>query len=344
MSPMQYVDSKERLALKTIFQENRFPNSCSMCPSRESMGLKSTRKEAIRVYNERYNFDKFKVEDNVDILRFELRFSNLCNYKCRMCEPFSSSELAKEMKAEGTFTGDTVIHSKQQHIEELKALSHNLKSLCLTGGEPFLIKEYYDFLDYLIEKDYASNIEVEIFTNCSVYNEKMISKLLKFKSVRFVVSLDGVNKTAEYIRHGCKWETVRQNALRFATLPFDFYFNVAISQYTLLDVSNLAKFLMELYEVNNNIKTKCYAVIAPSDLHFLNMPSHHRQRAFDEINKAVETLKPSNFDIFVKEISDMKSNIENTAPVNPDAYIRFTEKLDKLRGESFEEVFGISLK
>lgn len=343
MSPLEYVKSDQRLALKKSFEENKFPNACHMCPSREKMGLKSTRKEAFRVFNEKYNIEKFKVEDDIDFWRFELRFSNLCNYKCRMCEPYSSSELAKEMQADGRFTGNTVIRSPQQDIEELKLLSHNLRVLCLTGGEPFLIKEYYDFLDYLIEQDLASKIEIEIFTNCSVYNEKFISKLLKFKNVNFVVSIDGAGKVAEYIRHGCDWETVRENALRFASLPFTFYFNTAISQYTLLDVSNLAKFLMELYEVNNNIKTKCYSVIAPSDLHFMNMPIHHRSKAFDEIDKAVQILTPSNFEIFNKEILGMKENIASRDPVNPDSYIRFTQNFDKLRNESFEDVFGISL-
>lgn len=343
MSPNEYTQSEQRLSLKNSFEKNEFPSACHMCPSREKMGLKSTRKEAIRFFNETYNVEKFKVEDDIKFLRFELRFSNLCNYKCRMCEPYSSSEIAKEMLANGEISGNTVIRSSQQDIEELKALSHNLRSLCLTGGEPFLIKEYYDFLDYLIEQDLASNIEVEIFTNCSVYNDKLISKLMKFKSVRFVVSIDGVGKTAEYIRHGCDWKTVRENALKFAKLPFNFYFNTAISQYTLLDVSNLAKFLIELYEVNNTIKTKCYSVIAPADLHFMNMPIHHRAKAFSEIDEAVRILTPSNFDIFNKEILGMKENISSRDPVDPDAYVRFTKKYDALRNENFEDVFGISL-
>lgn len=344
MSPMQYMKSDIVRSLKQDFVNDKFPSQCNMCERREAMGLKSTRKEAIRWYNEKYQTNKFEVDEDVSLFRIELRFSNLCNFKCRMCEPYSSSELAREMKEHSEFHLDPVIHSSDDQIEELKKLAHQIRSLCLTGGEPFLIKEYYDFMDYLIEQDLAKNIFVEVFTNCSTYNEKFISRLLKFKHVRFVASIDGVGKTAEYIRHGTKWETVRENILRFAKLPFDFHFNTAISQYTLLDVSSLAKFLMEIYEVNNNIKTKCYAVIAPHDLHFLNMPAHHRPRAIDEVNKAVEILTVSNFDIFAKEIVDMKTNLENTEPVNPLAYIEFTEKLDKRRNENFKDVFGISLR
>lgn len=348
-SPMEYVKSDERKQLKQQFVNNQFPTNCQNCTFRESMNLKSTRKEAIQVYNERYNFSKFSVDDDIDLVRLELRFSNLCNFKCRMCEPYSSSEIAKELIKYDNFVfkenpGESILRSEDRDIQELKQLAHQIKSLCLTGGEPFIIKEYYDFLDYLIENELNKNIEIEIFTNCSVYNPIMIEKLLKFKSVRFVVSVDGVGKTAEYIRHGTNWQTVKENILRFAKLPFEFYFNTAISQYTLLDVSNLAYFLMELYEVNKDIKTKCYAVVAPGILNFVNMPMHHRQRAAEEIDKAVEILKPSNFDIFKKEILGMKKALETKQPIHQNAYIDFTEMLDKRRNESFEDTFGLRLR
>lgn len=350
MEPMQYVKSDIRQALKEDFVNDKFPSQCNFCESRESMGIKSTRKETIRWFNtNRPETRKYELNEDVDVMRLELRFSNLCNFKCRMCEPYSSSELAKELaEYDGykfpAFGSETVIRSDQKQIEELKQLAHKIKALCFTGGEPFLIKEYYDFMDYLVEEDLAKDIGVEVFTNCSTYNEKFISRLMQFKSVRFVASIDGVGKTAEYIRHGTKWNVVRENILRFAQLPFDFHFNTAISQYTLFDVSNLAKFLMEVYEVNNNIKTKCYAVISPYDLHFLNTPIALRQRMYDEIDDAIRILTPDNFAIFTKEIADMKANLETTPPMDDKVFIEFTEKLDKRRNESFEDVFGMKLK
>jgi organic radical activating enzyme len=347
MPPMQYLESDELRHMKENFLNNKFTSHCTMCESREQMGIKSTRREVIKWFNKRTE-TKYSMDDKFSIRRLELRFSNLCNFKCRMCEPYSSSEIARELKKYETFQlaiDDPVIRSSDQQIEELKKIAHNINVLCLTGGEPFLIKEYYDFMDYLVEKDLAKNIMIEVFTNCSTYNEKFISKLLQFRQVRFVVSIDGVDQTAEYIRHGTKWETVRENILRFAKLPFDFHYNTAISQYTLLDVENLAKFLMEVYEVNKGIQTKCYAVIAPSELHFLNMPKHHRPRVYEQIDKAVEILNVSNFDILTNELLDLKRNLqENPEPVDLMAYVEFTEKLDKRRNENFKDVFGISLR
>lgn len=350
MGPMEYVKSDIRQSLKEDFLNDKFPSQCVLCESRESMGIKSTRKEVIQWFNtNRPETKKYELHDDNDVLRLELRFSNLCNFKCRMCEPYSSSELAKELaEHEGfeffDFGSETVIRSDQKQIEELKQLAHKIRSLCLTGGEPFLIKEYYDFMDYLIEQDLAKDIIIEVYTNCSTYNEKFISRLLKFKHVRFVASIDGVGKTAEYIRHGTKWNVVRENILRFAQLPFEFHFNSAISQYTLFDVSSLAKFLMEVYEVNKSIKTKCYAVVTPYDLHFLNTPESMRQRVYDEVEKAIEILTVDNFAIFKKEIAGMKANMQSTSPQHPEMFIVYTQKLDDRRNENFEEVFGMPLR
>jgi sulfatase maturation enzyme AslB (radical SAM superfamily) len=167
---------------------------------------------------------------------------------------------------------------------------------------------------------------------------------LKFKSVEFIASIDGVDKTAEYIRHGTKWNVVEKNIKEFAKQFSNFSFNTAISQYTLLDVSRLAKFLIELYNINNKIATRCYSVISPKSLHFLNMPEHHKQKVYEEIDKATEILKPENFYVFVKEINDIKNNLKNTPTIDSNSYFEFTEKLDKLRGENFEDVFGINLR
>lgn len=348
MSPLEFLESSVLQHIKKDLYNNTFPKECNVCERRESLGIKSTRKEGIRAFNEIHpEFTKLNPNVETKIKRLELRFSNLCNFKCRMCEPYSSSEIARDMiTLEGSnFNNfEPIVESSKEQIEQLKNVCGDLEILCLTGGEPFLIKEYYDFLDFLIEKDLAKNITVELFTNCSTYNDKFISRLLKFKSVNFVVSIDGVDKTAEYIRYGTKWNVVKENILKFAKLPFQFYFNTAISQYTLLDVSSLAKFLMELYNINNNIKTKCYAVVIPKELHFLNMPGHHKEKVYKEIDEATEILKPQNFSIFVKEINDMKINLKNIITANHNEYVEFTEKFDKRRGQNFEEVFSISLK
>ena len=339
----EYVNSDWLNNLKREFEEDKVPESCKMCFERETRNLKSTRKQFLYMV-EQFGFSPtFK--------RIELRASNLCNFKCRMCDADSSSEIEKENAKypeirKLTKQISVEFNHETEIIDELRWFLDTyptLESVCFTGGEPMLIKTYYQFMDYMIEKNRTDNITIDLFTNCSVYNPLFMDRLLQFKRVNFTMSIDGVGRTAEYQRHGTKWDVVEKNVLQFVMIPRRIYFNTAISPYVLLDVSSLAKFLMQLYELNNDILTRCYAVISPRTLHFENMNNDLREMAYKEIDKAVEILTPTNFDVFKKEILGIKHQLQTTQPKDPDLFVRYTRTLDTIRNEKFEDVFGYKL-
>ena len=344
LSPKEYFESDFLRSVKDDFLNGRVPPSCIACYDREKLGIKSTRQSVFRSrINEplEYSKEDFTLDKQQKIFRLEIRTTNLCNFKCRMCTEESSSEIAREKGL-----AEPIYYADEKVIKELKEIAlDQLKVLCLTGGEPMLIKEYYDFLDLLIEKGFAENIMVEMFTNCSVANPLMFERLKKFKQVRFVMSIDGVGKTAEYQRKGTIWETVEKNILNFVTMPepFEIFYNTAISTYVLLDASSLAKFLMKLYSLNDKIKTKCYSTIYPSALHFINMDNKSKQKVIEEIDKAVAILTPSNFDVLTKEFLNIKRNLLENEPVDPNLFINYTRILDAVRNEKFEDVFGYKL-
>ncbi len=349
LSIAEYIESDWLNGLKTSIAEGKVPNGCQMCFDRESRNLKSTRQSFLKYLN----FDAEMIE-NFDpetvFSRIELRSSNLCNFKCRMCDASSSSEIQKENQKYPIiekFNSVTSVKFDEDstNIEELKWFIDNypIEQLCFTGGEPMLMKPYYQLMDHILEKGLNEKITLDLFTNCSVYNPLFIDRMLQFKKVLFTMSIDGVGKTAEYQRHGTKWNVVENNMLQYATMPVDIIYNTSISPYVLLDVSSLAKFLIRLYEVNPNIRTRCYAVVSPQALHFENMNEDLRKMAYEQIDKAVEILTPSNFDILTKELLGMKRRLETTEPVNPTLFAQYTQVLDVVRDESFEEVFGYKL-
>ena len=138
------------------------------------------------------------------------------------------------------------------------------------------------------------------------------------------MSIDGVEKTAEYQRHGTNWNVVKENILKFNSLPFNILFNTAITSYVLLDVSSLAKFLMELYSANNSIQTKCYSVINTNPLHYRYMNVDLKNKAISEIDQAVEILTVSNFEIFVTELKNIKKQLQNNEPEDDYTFKNFT--------------------
>jgi len=281
-----------------------------------------------------------------------------------MCDETSSSEIAKEKQKynlasngihnpDNIFfedTDDSVLKITDDNIQGLKniELLSELRKVCFTGGEPFLIKGYYDYLDFLIEHKFNEQVELELFTNTSVYNKLFVDRLMKFPKVEFTMSIDGVGKTAEYIRHGTKWDTIEKNVLTFNSMPKPILcsINVAISAYVLLDVSNLALFLMRLYRENNNILIKCYTILVQS-LRFTSAPAHLKERMLREIDLAVDILDCPNFAIFRNELLNLRprvlSALNVSKPLDEKKFIEFTQTYDKIRNESFENTFGIPL-
>jgi organic radical activating enzyme len=354
LSPEEYLKSDFLQSLKDDFTQGRVPPTCRICKDREDLGIKSTRQSIFKKKDETSSLvlhkEDFTADRETSISRLELRTSNLCNFKCRMCNAASSSEIARENKEFpilARFNEDHhIMETVESSLDELKGIAlENLRTLCFTGGEPFLIKQYYDFLDLLIERGLTSKIRIELFTNCSVYNPLFMERLAKFKEVRFVMSIDGVGKTAEYQRKGTVWPTVEKNVYKFASLgkPFTLFFNTAISPYVLLDVSSLAKFAMKLYEINGGIKSKCYSTVIPESLHFRNMDMESRKRAIEQIDMAAEILTAPNFAVLKKELLDIKRNLIENDPVSPNMFINHTRILDAIRNEKFEDVFGYKL-
>jgi sulfatase maturation enzyme AslB (radical SAM superfamily) len=354
LSPEQYLKSEWLLNLKQEFIDGKVPRVCGGCKTREDLGLRSTR-DAFWKIHKLYDGDTsvYTTERKTAPRRFEIRLSNLCNFKCRMCSEDSSSEIVKENKKfripttyrllESNENG--IYNSPEENLEEIKSicLGEGLESVVFTGGEPLLAKGFYEIMDFMIEKGLNETISLELFTNCSVYNPEFVNRMLKFKTVNFVMSIDGVEKTAEYQRHGTDWNVVKSNILKFNGMPINRLFNTAISGYVVLDASRLATFLMELYQQNNGIITRCYSVAVGNDCHWQYMAKHLREKAIIEIDKAIEILSVDNFARLVGEFKNIKKVLQTTEPINTNRFNIFTRKLDMMRGESFEDTFGIQL-
>jgi organic radical activating enzyme len=358
-SPKEYLKSNWLKNIKQEFVDGKVPDPCKGCKAREDLGLKSTR-NALWANSQKIpeggtiDISEFPVDRETQPTRIEFLFSNLCNFKCRMCHEECSSELAKENIKFSLNSISPLYLSYDQSNGVAKVTDKNfeeLKEICLivknkvafSGGEPMLTKECYELMDFLIEHKRNEDILLEFFTNCSVWNPQFINRVLKFKKVNFIMSIDGIEKTAEYQRHGTKWNVVKENILKFNSLNLNRLFNTAISGYVLLDAENLAKFLMELYNQNNEIATRCYSVSVTDDCHWQYMPKHLQEIAIQQIDKAVEILTPINFERISTEFKNIKKSMLKNGSITPERFITYTQNTDKMRNESFEQTFGIKL-
>ena len=194
--------------MRKLMLYNKWPPICGKCKLQEQKGELSHRQIAIN----RFGFP------NTKKIRFlDIAFTNTCNLACRMCKPSDSSLLQEMYKDatetpswvsagwEGTFDAD----KKVQYVKKL--ITEGLELLKVTGGEPFACKYFLEVVNWAIETDHAKNLSIDLTTNGTKINKVLINKLLKFKHVSLLFSLDGCGKVYEYIRHYSNWDKVYSN-------------------------------------------------------------------------------------------------------------------------------------
>jgi MoaA/NifB/PqqE/SkfB family radical SAM enzyme len=141
------------------------------------------------------------------ILEFEV--ANTCNLACNMCNGYFSSTIRK--KREKLDPLKTPYGT--DFISQIKEILPFIKAAKFLGGEPFLIKLYYDIWK-LIEK-INPNIQVNVTTNGTINNGRVKDVLLNLNST-LCISLDSINKAVyENIRIGANFERVIENFEEF---------------------------------------------------------------------------------------------------------------------------------
>jgi pyruvate-formate lyase-activating enzyme len=105
-----------------------------------------------------------------------------------------------------------------QFWSELDAIADQIRYLEFTGGEPFMIAEHFDFLQSLVDRGLAGNIEIHYNTNGTQYPERGIELWPHFKLVEIAFSIDDIGARFEYQRSGAKWSEVQDNLYRFRAL------------------------------------------------------------------------------------------------------------------------------
>jgi len=169
-------------------------------------------------------------------ISLDIRFSNLCNAKCIMCEPLYSNlwyedhelltgrsdfrtgpktyNIIKTPKVTGGFKFSSDMpewRDDPRWWKQLDELAPHLQHIYITGGEPFIQPMHDKFIEKLVQGGYAKNIVIEYDTNLSVLNPKILNMLGQFKDIILRVSTDDVGKQYELIRYPLKFDNVMKN-------------------------------------------------------------------------------------------------------------------------------------
>lgn len=225
------------------------PKECMPCFDLEDQGVESLRQRHIRnaIPESRINLypnalDNLR-EDYTMPFEFptmEIKLNNLCNLKCRMCNPLDSTnwkdwdKVVPFYKKENNFlvpTIEQIVKTPGQYIgafddtdnwwSSFEKLLPHFRRVEFAGGEPLMDPQHYRILDML--KPYGKNIEIKYATNGTTLG---ISKgrtihdyWPHFRSVAVNVSIDGINDVYNYIRGNGDFSQVEENIKEIQSIP-----------------------------------------------------------------------------------------------------------------------------
>lgn len=173
---------------------------------------------------------------------WDYRFSNLCNFKCRMCGDMLSSAWETEEKSHAMVdwsnsknnwmvpavrSAISAFQDNQIEAEFSAAVeSHRVEEIYWVGGEPLMYEQHWRYMRRIVELGDGHRVYARYNTNLSRirYRDMDLYRdiLAHVRDWQICASLDGTNEIGEYIRTGLDYEQFCSNfeqGLLYATNP-----------------------------------------------------------------------------------------------------------------------------
>jgi hypothetical protein len=173
---------------------------------------------------------------------WDYRFSNLCNFKCRMCGDMLSSSWESErqqfndidwsnsknnwMKSENKIKIESFQDTQIEEEFKKAVEEHRVEEVYWVGGEPLMYEQHWRYMARIIELGDGQNVYARYNTNLSRINYRGISLyddiLTGLRDWQICASLDGTGDIGEYIRTGLDYNQWLENfrqGLKIRTHP-----------------------------------------------------------------------------------------------------------------------------
>ena len=215
--------SKYMQDLRRQFRAGEKPATCNRCWEEEAAGRDSKRIHSQVRLKKLYNQIDWENNDPDQLWFVDLKLGNICNLKCRICGSWSSSKWAEEEMA--YLPADV---PKKSHIaytwlkqgawprktetfwDNMRDLIPNVKYFEFTGGEPWMIQEHFDLLQYAVDQGYSKNIDIHYNTNGTQQPDNYLELWSNFGRVDIAFSIDNVGDRFEYERYGANWNVANE--------------------------------------------------------------------------------------------------------------------------------------
>lgn len=274
----QVWNSQDMKEIRRNMLDDKFCRQCTDCYEQEAAGFASMRNNSNKNFGQHIDLVDNTLPDgtvpDMKLHYWDIRFSNICNLKCRSCGSIFSSRWydddvklwGHELRPRIQFAG----RHEEDIWEQMQEQIPHLDQIYFAGGEPLIMEEHNRILKLLIQ---SGNTGVRLIYNTNLtelkYKRESVLDLWKhFPQVCVAASLDDMGLRAEIIRSGTDWNRVEQNIreLKRECPHIDFMISPTLS---MMNVWNFTKF--HVYMVDNGF-------IAAKDfnLNILQGPAEYR--------------------------------------------------------------------
>lgn len=332
----EIVNGETWTDLKNKLKNNEWPTRCAQsCKRSEERSGWSPRSgyQAVHFRGDIYTPEITDYESGA-IRNLEFNGSNICNLACLHCSPTFSSKWIPEWKK--VFPNDpekykSTLPDPELIINNLKQLDlSKLQDVMFKGGEPMYNDETLVVLEYLDSLGILPNVKVNMFTNASVLNEKIVALLSKARGFVYTVSIDGPGKLNEYIRYkDSSIENILSNIEKIDALENSFIcFSMTTMVYNIFSLVELRDMWLDMKKKYNVFDFPFFNLVVsyPYHLHPSVLSDKTRHELIEYYTK--NQIK----DEFKTVIKTLEQPYAGDARHNE--WVNYTKKMESLRSNS----------
>jgi len=345
-------DNTKQLRLNML--QGKESTICGHCYKYEKVGKLSER----MMYNRDYKHLFPKVEatqtdgslKGLEVPLIDIRFSNKCNYKCRICDSEFSSLWYDEEQKTGKLPKLTsekemnVAADKEQFWESYQRLLPGVTRLHFAGGEPLVMDEHYRTLEHLIAIG-KTDVTLSYNTNFSSlrYKRYNVTELWnKFERVDVWASLDGMGAQGDYQRKGQKWVKIEENirTVQNECNTVLFGVNVTVNIFNVFHIPSFYEYMVENKFVRPD-RMNLYLLFDPPYYNLTNLTPALKEKAmqqFEAWERGYLSTLP-NSDTIKNHLKAVVTYMMSGAVPQQKEFKHWINAIDELRGENFISTF-----
>jgi hypothetical protein len=261
----------------------------------------------------------------MEVISFDYRFNNVCNFKCRMCGEQLSSTWEHEKRKHDMWSPErdpwmvmdmrSKIMDFQKNVVEAefqRAIDKGIvEEIYWVGGEPLLFDIHWTAMEQLVDENNADKCYVRYNTNLSKIQNGdtnlFLDILPHYKDWLICASIDATGKIGEFIRTGLKWNQWLNNYLFGCELDRNkMRIDLTLTGPGMFDLENIVDLSIS---TKTRIETKIVFAFHPDVvLSPFAWPRHILDKVLDDNIKMVKS-KPNQylFNSLLNTLVDMKN-------------------------------------